>query len=89
MLNIEYFRTYFYFPLQFFSLNLVFWKFQHFWKVILISVKIAKYPVIFGGEFWSLGDQEMVLQLLQSICCRKKMAYSQQILRKTIWNLKI
>ncbi len=25
----------------------------------------------FWGEFWSLGDQKMVLQLLQSICFRK------------------
>jgi hypothetical protein len=50
MLNIEYSRTYFIFPYNFISLNLVFWKFQHFWKVVVISVKIAKYPVIFLGR---------------------------------------
>jgi len=49
MLTIEYSRTFLKITLQIFFFEFFFWKFQHFWKVIIIGVKIAKYLVIFLG----------------------------------------
>jgi uncharacterized protein YggT (Ycf19 family) len=50
MLTIEYSKTFKNFLYRFSFFEFSFLKFEHFWKIIIIGGKIAKYIVIFLGR---------------------------------------
>jgi hypothetical protein len=73
MLTVEYSRILKKIPLQFFIFEFSFLKISSFLKDNYNWCQNCQVPChFFGGEFWSLGDQKLVMQLLQSICLRKK-----------------